>query len=251
MLKSNNETLEERRINIMESIFITGSTEGFGYLTAKSLIEAGNEVTLHARNQQRADDVSKKLKGAKHIVIGDLANREDIESIADQVNSIGTFDIVIYNAGVSTPDTNLTLKVNVEAPYLLTMLINKPKRIIYVSSGMHKGAKLDINDLSGTTDYSSSKLQVLLLMKIFAKQFPDTIVTAVDPGWVPTRMGGSMATDDLNMGFSSQVKLATSDDSALTGSYFYHLKPDRYDSRVDDTDLQQQLLKKLQEITKR
>ncbi|KRO00597.1 SDR family NAD(P)-dependent oxidoreductase [Companilactobacillus kimchiensis] len=235
----------------MTSIFITGSTEGLGYLTAKNLIESGNDVTLHARNQQRANDVSKKLQNAKHIVIGDLSNRKDVDSIANQVNDLGTFDTVIYNAGVSTSDTDLTFKVNVIAPYLLTTLINRPKRIVYVSSGMHKGARLDINNLPRTTDYSSSKLQVLLLTKIFAKQLPDTIVTAVDPGWVPTGMGGSMATDDLTMGYTSQVKLATTNDHSITGSYFYHLKPDSYDQRADDIDLQRQYLQKLQEITKR
>lgn len=233
----------------MTKIFITGSTEGLGYLAAKRLIEEGNEVTLHARNSQRAKDVRKKLPEAKNIVIGDLANRVDVESIAEQVNKIGRFDTVIYNAGIDSSNTELTLEVNVLAPYLLTALIEMPKKIIYISSGMHVGSGLQIDSLQQSTTYSSSKLQILLLTKTLARLLPDVTVTAVDPGWVPTRMGGSMANDDLTLGYTTQVWLATLDDNSVTGEYFHHMKLARYDKRTDDINLQNKYLNKLEQIT--
>lgn len=233
----------------MAKIFITGSTEGLGLLAAKKLIADGNEVVLHARNQKRVNDVKKELPEVKNIVVGDLSDQENVKAIAKQVNDLGTFDAIIYNAGVDSMDSKLNFAVNDVAPYLLTALINSPKRIIYISSGMHKGASLDLADLENTTNYSSSKLQLLLLMKAVARLTPDVITTAVDPGWVPTRMGGSMATDDLTMGYTTQVWLATLDDRSVSGKYFHHLKPDSYDRRIDDEKLQNEYLNILKQKT--
>lgn len=234
----------------MTKIFITGSTDGLGFLAAQQLIKEGNEVVLHARNQKRADDVLQKLPMVKHVVIGDLGDRKEVESIAQQVNALGEFDTVIYNAGIDSMDAELTFKVNDLSPYLLTALIKTPKRIIYISSGMHVGAKLNITNLAQTTDYSSSKLQLVLLTKALARLNSDVIVTAVDPGWVPTKMGGRMATDDLTEGYMTQVWLATLEDKSVSGDYFHHKKLSRYDQRADDEHLQNAYLQELASITK-
>lgn len=233
----------------MTKIFITGSTDGLGFLAAKQLLKDGEDVTIHARNKKRAKDVLKQLPSVKNIVIGDLGKREEVESIAKQINSIGKFDTVIYNAGIDISDTDLTFKVNVLAPYLLTALIERPKRIVYLSSSMHRGARIDIDELDQTTDYSSSKFQILLLTKVLARLIPDVTITAVDPGWVPTKMGGSMATDDLTKGYTTQVWLATLDDNSVSGTYFHHMTPDQYDRRVDDIELQEAYVQKLESIT--
>lgn len=237
----------------MTKIFITGSSTGLGALTAKELIAQGNEVVLHARNEARAKEALKENPVVTHVVIGDLGKKEDILSVAKQVNQSGQFDVIIHNAGVYTQDARLTytVNINIEAPYLLTILIEKPKRIIYVSSDMHCGSILNINQLVQETDYSSSKLALLLLMKVVSRLWPDVLVNAVDPGWVPTRMGGAGANDSLEGGYSSQVWLASGEDkSALSsGNYYYHKKLSRYDERVENIDLQNQLLAKLEELT--
>lgn len=129
-------------------IFITGSSTGLGALTAKSLLAKGNDVVLHARNEKRAEDALKFNPQASDVVIGDLSKFEDIKSIAHQVNKLGPFDVIIHNAGVYTNDSSQTLAVNVVAPYMLTNLINLPKRLIYISSGMHVGSRLDVNKLN-------------------------------------------------------------------------------------------------------
>ncbi|MQS53168.1 SDR family NAD(P)-dependent oxidoreductase [Companilactobacillus mishanensis] len=228
----------------MTKIFITGSTDGLGLLASKKLIEQGNEVVLHARNQKRADDVHQELPDQK-VLIGDLAVQSEVENLAKQVNDEGPFDTIINNAGVYTSDTKMIFHVNVLAPYILTSLIKKPKRVIYVSSGMHEGSKLDMDDLEADTSYSSSKLQVLMLTKAVARLWPDVAANAVDPGWVPTKMGGSEANDDLKQGYSSQVWLATFDDLSVTGKYFYHMSPNTYDERADNVELQDELLQQL------
>jgi hypothetical protein len=57
--------------------------------------------------------------------------------VADQVNRLGTTDAVIYNAGVGGGPH--VLPVHVVAPYLLTALVQRPQRLIYLSSSMHRG----------------------------------------------------------------------------------------------------------------
>ena len=111
--------------------------------------------------------------------------------------------------------------MNVLAPYLLTALINRPARLIYLSSGMHTSGRAALDDLDwndrpwdGVQAYCDSKLLVTTLAAAVARYWPDVRSNAVDPGWVPTRMGGPHATDDLALGHDTQVWLATSDEPA-------------------------------------
>src|ERR1700712_2678835 len=129
----------------MARIFITGSADGLGSLSAKALIEQGHEVVLHARNAERRQEAIKKVPGAQSVVTGDLSNIEETKKVAESVNALGAFDVVIHNAGVYQTSAKEIFAVNVLAPYILTCLIQKPKRLIYLSSGMHQGghAKLD------------------------------------------------------------------------------------------------------------
>ncbi|HIY92480.1 SDR family NAD(P)-dependent oxidoreductase [Companilactobacillus sp. HBUAS56275] len=235
----------------MVKILITGSSTGLGALAAMDLLAQHNDVVLHARNQERAEAALKRNPMASGVLIGDLSKLSDIRSIAQQANQIDSFDVVIHNAGVNSSNSMLTSTVNIMAPYMLTGLMNRPKRLIYVSSGMHRGASLDIENLESTVDYSGSKLALLMLMKYVSNRWTNTIVNAVDPGWVPTRMGGSAANDDLKQGYSSQVWLATGNDSQAlkTGNYYYHKSLSRYDQRVDNQSLQRELIQKLETLT--
>lgn len=232
----------------MDKILITGSTDGLGFLTAKRLIADGQEVVLHARNAQRAKEVLLKLPQVKHVVIGDLSSRNDVEDLAQQINQLGPFDTIIHNAGVYTNDSKLTFQVNVIAPYILTALVTPPKRLIFISSGMHVGSHLNLNNVANV-NYSGSKLQILMFAKILARLWPETTTTIVDPGWVPTKMGGPGASDDLTLGYTTQVWLATLADTSVSGTYYHHMKPDRYDPRVDDSDVQETFLAALKKIT--
>ena len=130
----------------MARIFITGSSDGLGLTAAQLLVEQAHRVVLHARNQQRADETQNKLPAAEEIVVGDLTSVAQTRHVADQVNQLGTFDAVIHNAGIGyrEPRRVVTedglshlLAVNTIAPYILTALIAQPKRLVYLSSGLH------------------------------------------------------------------------------------------------------------------
>lgn len=240
--------------NKMARIFITGSADGLGQLAAKALIEKGHRVVLHARNAERGHDALKKNPGADSVLTGDLSSIEEMKSLALEVNGLGAFDAVIHNAGVYQASAKDIFTVNTLAPYVLTCLMQKPKRLIYLSSGvhLHGHAKLDkFKTGIPSITYSDSKFHVLMLCMAVAKKWPDVYANAVDPGWVPTRMGGRGAPDDLQKGYETQVWLATSNDAKtkLSGRYFFHQKEGRHNPEADDILLQERFLYLCEEIT--
>jgi len=238
----------------MARIFITGSADGLGYFSAKLLVERGHEVVLHARNAERGNDAMKKLSGAENVLTGDLSSIEETIRLADQVNALGSFDAVIHNAGVYRASAEDIFRVNTLAPYILTCLIQKPKRLIYLSSDMHLHghSKLEsfTSDISRIT-YSDSKLHNVMLCLAAARKWPDVYSNAVDPGWVPTKMGGRGAPDNLQKGYETQVWLAVSNDkeAEVTGQYFYHKKAVRYNPEAADDIQQEKFMAVCRDIT--
>jgi NAD(P)-dependent dehydrogenase (short-subunit alcohol dehydrogenase family) len=238
----------------MAHVFVTGSADGLGRAAAQTLLEDGHDVVVHVRNDDRLSAVRDLLDRGAEAVVGDLADLEETRRVADQVNRIGRMDAVIHNAGVMTGRS--VLPVNVVAPYILTAQIERPQRLIYLSSGMHRGGRADLAgmDWSGartTGSYSDSKLFVTAFAVAVARLWPDVFSNAVNPGWVPTKMGGSGAPDDLRLGHLTQEWLATSDDpEALTsGGYWYHQRLEEPAGRVHDERFQDELLTELARYT--
>lgn len=238
----------------MARIFITGSADGLGQLVANALIQQGHKVVLHARNAERGRDAIKKNPEAESVLVADLSSIGETKKLANEVNGLGTFDTVIHNAGVWQASAKEIFAVNTIAPYVLTCLIQKPKRLIYLSSGMHAGgrSKLDAfkTNISRIT-YSDSKLHVLMLCKAVARKWPDVYSNAINPGWVPTKMGGRGAPDDLQKGYETQVWLAASNDekAKVSGHYFFHQKERHHNPEADDVQLQDRFLRLCEEIT--
>src|SRR6202789_2931712 len=244
----------------MARVFITGSSDGLGLMAAQFLVEQGHSVVSHARNQQRADETQKRLPEAEEIVVGDLTSIAQTRHVADQVNRLGTFDAVIHNAGIGyrEPRRIVTedglshlLAVNTIAPYILTALITRPKRLVYLSSGLHQDGDPSLNDLTwaarpwhGQQAYSDTKLHDVLLGFAIARRWPSVFSNALEPGWVPTKMGGPGAPDNLDAAHRTQVWLAGSDDPAatVTGEYFYHMRLRAPNPATRDAKLQDALI---------
>jgi NAD(P)-dependent dehydrogenase (short-subunit alcohol dehydrogenase family) len=241
----------------MSRILVTGSSDGLGLLAARLLTGQGHAVTLHARNDARAKDAHGALPDAEQIVVGDLSALAGVRSVAEQANALGHFDAVIHNAGVGDRERRRIVTndgfahvfaINVLAPYLLTALITPPDRLVYLSSGMHLTGDPAFDDLqwehrrwNGSQAYSDSKLFDVLLAFAVARRWPGVRSNAVDPGWVPTRMGGPGASDDLSLGAVTQAWLAAGDEPA-TGEYFYHQQPHRTHRAARSADIQDDLL---------
>jgi NAD(P)-dependent dehydrogenase (short-subunit alcohol dehydrogenase family) len=238
----------------MARIFITGSADGLGRAAAQTLLGNGHEVIVHARSVERLAAVDGLIGRGASAVVGDLADLYQTRDLANQVNELGAVDAVIHNAGVlSGPQV---MPVNVVAPYLLTALIHRARRLVYLSSGMHHGGRASLAgvDWSGqrrTGSYSDSKLFVTALAVAVARIWPDVYSNAVDPGWVPTRMGGAGAPDDLRLGHLTQEWLATSDESEArsSGGYWFHQRLRTPHPAVRDTHFQESLLDALARST--
>jgi NAD(P)-dependent dehydrogenase (short-subunit alcohol dehydrogenase family) len=234
----------------MAKVFVTGSTDGLGQLAAKRLVEKGHRVVLHARNPQRGAYARSKVPGAEEVLVADLISMEETRRLAGEVNALGRFDAIIYNAGVYRAPGTAILSVNTLAPYVLTCLIQKPGRLIYLSSGMHLYGNPDLSHMDpGRITYSDSKLHDVLLAKAVARLWPDVCSNAVDPGWVPTKMGGAGAPGDLTKGVGTQVWLAVEEDARVSGRYFFHRKEARHHKEADDPGLQDRFLERCAQIT--
>jgi NAD(P)-dependent dehydrogenase (short-subunit alcohol dehydrogenase family) len=251
----------------MARIFITGSSTGLGLMSAHLLAEQGHRLVLHARNEARAKDARRALPAAETVVIGDLASIAETKDVAEQVNALGSFDAVIHNAGIGYRERRRietvdglphVFAVNTLVPYILTALIKKPRRLVYLSSGMHRSASANLDDLtwtrrpwSGEDAYAESKLHDVLLAFAIARLWPDVFSNALEPGWVPTRMGGPGAPDDMDKAHRTQAWLAVSDDprALITGEYFYHLRARTPNPEAHDVTLQEQLIKTCQRLS--
>lgn len=238
----------------MARIFITGSSDGLGSMSAKLLVAQGHEVVLHARNAERGRQSLEKVPGAKKVLIADLSSIEETKQLAGEVNAAGHFDAVIHNAGVYRVPNKLIFAVNTLAPYILTCLIQRPERLIYLSSGLHLQGDPGLRNFSPDTSlygYSDSKLHIVILSMAVARKWQGVYSNAVNPGWVPTKMGGKGAPDNLEKGAETQAWLAVSNDkeAEVSGRYFHHMREKYFQPEAGDRVVQEKFLALCEEIS--
>ena len=211
----------------MSRIFISGSSTGLGLMAAELLVQQGHRVVLHARSATRAEDARRALPRAEAVVEGDLDTITGAKAVAARVNELGRFDTVIHNAAVGYRENHHLTKdglphvfaINTLSAYILTALIERPKRLVYLSSGMHHHVDANLDDIlwkkrhwDGSAAYAESKLHDAMLAFAVARRWPDVSSNSLEPGWVPTKMGGPSASDDMEQAHLTQAWLASGDD---------------------------------------
>jgi NAD(P)-dependent dehydrogenase (short-subunit alcohol dehydrogenase family) len=243
----------------MSRIFISGSSTGLGLMAGELLIDQGHQVVLHARNSARADDAKRALPGAEAIVEGDLDTIAGAKQVAARVNDLGRFDAVIHNAAVGYREGHHrtadglphVFAINTLSAYILTALIERPQRLVYLSSGMHRHADANLDDIlwtrrrwNGSDAYAESKLHDAMLAFAVARRWPDVLSNSLEPGWVPTKMGGPGAPDDMDQAYLTQAWLAAGKEpkTKVTGRYFYHLSPLAPNPQAKSAALQDRLI---------
>lgn len=250
----------------MSRIFITGSSDGLGLAAAQHLSKKGHNIVLHARNPSRAQDAQKACPTASACLTGDLSSLSAVRKLAEDLNASGPYDTIIYNAGLYRGGIRKTedglpalVAVNTMATYMLTCLVQpRPKRIVYLSSGLHAGGDASLQDLdwkvrgeTGWSDgqaYADSKLHNILLAKVVAARWKHCQSNSLDPGWQPTKMGGASAPGDISKAIESYELLATEGEES--GKYY---RPGRQEGapmkEANHVEVQDNLLKICEEIT--
>jgi len=231
-----------------KTIFITGSTDGIGKLTAIKLAGEGHLIYVHGRN---VDKVTATISEIKELtkneningLVADLSDFEAIKEMANQLQTeISSLDVLINNAGVfMSPVTHnkngldLRFVVNYYAPYLLTNALlpllknSESPRIINLSSAAQAPVNLRTligqqNESEGAT-YAESKLALTMWSFNLAKNEPKITVIAVNPG---SLLNTKMANEAYGKSWSSADKgadilcdLAISEDyKNASGKYF-------------------------------
>ncbi|KAJ6012500.1 hypothetical protein N7499_011829 [Penicillium canescens] len=196
----------------MARIFITGSSDGIGQVAGKILADQGHSVVLHARNAERAASTKQAVPNAEAVLVGDLRSISETKNLAKEANNLGKgpFDTIIHNAGIgfgATSSREITadkisavFAVNTLAPYILTCLMDKPtSRLLYMSSDSHYGGDNSMRNVTQSHSYGDSKMHDMMLANAFARRWGEEIqVVSMDPGWVRTKMGGSMAPGSID-----------------------------------------------------
>src|ERR1039458_8429806 len=160
----------------MSSVLVTGSADGIGRETARTLIRMGHRVVVHARSGERAADVRKAIPDAAVVVVGELTSLDGTRGLAGEAGLHGPYDAVIHNAGVGggVPRRELSadgleriFQVNVLAPYLLTALMERPARLVYLTSGLEANGAVDLDDLQHERGQTCRSGQDLVLGRGF------------------------------------------------------------------------------------
>jgi len=189
----------------MKTIFITGSTDGIGKLTAIKLAKDNHEVILHGRNSEKLQttiDEVKAISKNENIkgFIADFSSFESLLSMTEKIKQeISKIDVLINNTGVFNSKIafaengfEIRFMVNYFAPFLLTKkllpIINNSEepRIINLSSAAQ--APLDFDALKGNKElitqnaYAQSKLALTMWSFYLANQYESINTIAVNPG---------------------------------------------------------------------
>jgi NAD(P)-dependent dehydrogenase (short-subunit alcohol dehydrogenase family) len=250
----------------MARIFITGSSDGIGQATAKLLADKGHSVVLHARNADRAATTRKSVPNAEAVLVADLRSIAETKKLAEEANALGNgrFDAIIHNAGIgygSTSSREITadkisavFAVNTLAPYILTCLMHKPtSRLLYMSSDSHYGGDESLRNVTQSHSYSDSKLHDTMLANAFARRWGDEIqVVSMHPGWVRTKMGGSMAPGGMDTPAKALADWAVGQGSLAnlkSGTFFTTRGAESAHPGAGNVSKQEELLKICKEVS--
>lgn len=182
---------------------MTGASSGFGTFTLRHLLKRGYSVYIIARNPEKLPAEVKKHQNLK-ILIADLLDLNSLSQVIKGLSSKVSFDLVINNAGIMSFERSETIdgfestyQVNLLAPFLITELVrsrlNKGAKMINTVSALHQG-EINFKDLqfksawSMLKSYRQSKLGLILLTRIWAKEFGDLNFYSQHPGVIRTNL---------------------------------------------------------------
>jgi len=238
---------------------ITGANSGIGKATALGLAKMNAVVVMLCRSKDTGEIAQKEIiseSGNKKVdlLLCDLSSHEQIRKFVSEFKQkYQNLHVLINNAGVMASKRKLSVDgfemnfaVNHLAPFLLTNLLldvlkkSTPSRIVNVSSGAHRMAKIDFDDLQSENKkhrlmrvYGVSKLAFMLFSYELSRILDGTGVTVntLHPGLVNTNLGrdmskfgrgfGKLFFKNPEKGAETSIYLASSPEvEGITGKYY-------------------------------
>ena len=195
---------------------VTGATSGIGMVTSQVLAQAGAEVIVVGRNKEKSEATVDRIRQQTgnptvEYMLADLSSQAAIRQLAETFKrQHERLDVLVNNAGAfflwrqqSVDGIEMTFALNHMGYFLLTNLLldklkaSAPARVINVSSGSHRGERINFNHLQGKRFYNGfraygeSKLANIYFTYELARRLEGTGVTvnAMHPGFVATNIG--------------------------------------------------------------
>ena len=222
-----------------KTALVTGGNKGIGFAICKGLLNAGFDIFLVARNQEKGKAAVEKLStdsNSVQFIELDITNDESIKNAVDRVCQVtDSLDVLVNNAGIYpdegvdilTVSRELLIKAmitNAFSPIGITQAFiphlekaDNPK-VINVSSGNGQLDGMSVN----TPSYSLSKLALngATILLTNALRSKNIAVYAMCPGWVKTDMGGASAPRTPEQGADTAIWLATEASMQESGKFF-------------------------------
>ena len=224
---------------------VTGGNKGIGFAIIQGLLAEGFDVILAARSLDKAKTAIEQLQSSNiRILELDVSDDNSIDLAAKNLSQeIDSLDVLINNAGiypdqrvniltVSRELLNQTMNVNafgavrVTQAFLPLLMKSVAARVINTSSGYGQLSGLSAE----TPTYCLSKLTLngVTIMLAKALQTKGIVVNALDPGWVKTDMGSSVAPRTPEQGADTAIWLATEAPLTLSGKLFHERREVSY-----------------------
>ncbi|GAA4543699.1 SDR family NAD(P)-dependent oxidoreductase [Amycolatopsis samaneae] len=261
------------------TILVTGSTDGIGLETVRLLGAGDATIIAHARTREEGEEAHRRLVSsgvdARRLqpVVADFTDLRQVAEMAAAVaQAFPRLDVLVNNAGVAgtgdrvlTRDGNEeTFQVNYLAPYLLTRLLedrlgaSTVSRVVNVSSSLHRGGRINWNDLNGKrrynrgAAYAQSKLALTMLTTALTELRPKVReAVSVHPGIVTTGMlrHYSYRGRPVVEGAEVVARLADPGAKVLAGAYYDGRLPARASAAAVDAEAVAKLWKLSERLT--
>jgi NAD(P)-dependent dehydrogenase (short-subunit alcohol dehydrogenase family) len=256
----------------VDTVLITGATDGIGKQTATELAARGFRVFVHGRTAAKAsktcDEIRSKVMAAKlEPVHADLSSLTEVRRLAEDVRAAApSLKVLANNAGVymndferSADGFEMTFAVNHLAHFLLTNLLldrlraASSARVIHVSSVAHTRGAFDLDTINDSAvfspyrSYAASKLANVLFSNALARrtQKEGIASNSLHPGVITTKLlkaGFNMSGASVARGAETTIFLATSPlVEGVTGRYFADAREAAPSSLSRDEKLQERL----------
>jgi len=200
-----------------KSAIVTGASSGLGVSFAEALAEAGADVVICARREERLTENAKRISsstGRRVIPVrADVTSEEDIVKVVERAEEeFGKIDILVNNAGMTihSPTTELSreswqkeMDTNVTSVFLFSKYVIRSM----LKHGV-KGRIINIASISGLLSnielhaaYYASKGAVVNLTRALATEFAKEgiRVNAIAPGYIATEMTTELFKDEKIM----------------------------------------------------